>query len=53
MNRPVVLSDFYLEKNLGKGSYGKVVAVKSKKAGKEYAMKIMTKKILVKYKMMK
>jgi serine/threonine protein kinase len=52
-DRSATLSDFYLIKTLGKGSYGKVVSIKSKKTGKDYAMKIMTKKMLVKYKMMK
>lgn len=53
VNRSVTLADFYLIKTIGKGAYGKVVSIKSKKTGKDYAMKIMTKKVLVKYKMMK
>ena len=40
------LENFKLVKTLGKGAYGKVVAIRSKKTGLLYAMKIISKKMI-------
>lgn len=53
MDRPATLDDFTMVKPLGKGSFGKVIAISSKITGKQYAMKILSKKMLMKYKMVK
>ena len=39
-------ADFQMTAKLGQGSYGKVVRVKSKKSGEEYAMKIIAKSLI-------
>lgn len=53
MDRSASLDDFTMVKILGKGSFGKVIAISSKKTGKQYAMKIISKKMVMKYKMVK
>lgn len=53
MDRAANLDDFTMVKPLGKGSFGKVIAISSKSTSKQYAMKILSKKMLMKYKMVK
>lgn len=53
LDRCATLDDFTMVKPLGKGSFGKVIAISSKKTSKQYAMKILSKKMLMKYKMVK
>lgn len=47
----VTIQNFKLIKTLGKGAYGKVVAVKSKLTGNKYALKIISKKMIIQVKM--
>jgi serine/threonine protein kinase len=45
------LQDFKLVKTLGKGAYGKVVAIRSKKTSELYAMKVVSKPMIQQLKM--
>lgn len=45
-SRPPKINDFTMLQTLGKGSQGKVVSVESKKTGKIYALKILSKRFL-------
>ena len=51
LKRPARISDFVLVKQMGQGAYGKVVKVRSKEEGREYAMKIIPKRAIENLKM--
>jgi len=50
MTKKITIDDFVVVKCIGKGSFAKVMMVKKKDTGKTYAMKVLTKKDLVRRK---
>ena len=47
-SRPATIEDFSLIQQLGRGAFGRVVSVRSKKSKEKYAMKILDKKFIKK-----
>jgi len=50
MNAKITIDDFVVVKCIGRGSFAKVMMVKKKDSGKTYAMKVLSKKDLVRRK---